>query len=106
MLFQLQVLFGYLQESQKKYFDACGFCDAYKDFEGRPMDYKTQMDANEFCNVLFDKLENALKSSPQERLLQELFGGKISNQLIGKKDCNHSREREESFYVLSLEVLI
>jgi ubiquitin C-terminal hydrolase len=102
-MYQLQCIFGNLQESQKRDFDASGFCAAYKDYDNQPMHHGLQMDVNEFFNVLFDKLEALLKGSPQEKLLDYWFGGKISNQLICK-DCPHRSERAETFYILSLEV--
>lgn len=46
------------------------------------------MDCNEFSNTLFDKLENLLKNSPQEKLLTQVFGGQLTNQLICK-ECPH-----------------
>ncbi len=48
-----------------------GFCAAYKDFEGNCMSHTIQMDVNEFFNVLFDKLEAALKGSPQVSTSQQ-----------------------------------
>eukprot|EP00743_Colponemidia_sp_Colp-15_P012256 GILK01013886.1.p1 GENE.GILK01013886.1~~GILK01013886.1.p1 ORF type:complete len:1111 (+),score=235.56 GILK01013886.1:584-3916(+) len=103
VLFQLQQLFCYLQESEKKFFDPREFCLAYKDYEGNPMNPSIQMDVDEFFNRLFDKLETQLKETPEKNILQTFFGGKLLNQLICK-DCPHVSEREETFYTLSLEV--
>jgi ubiquitin carboxyl-terminal hydrolase 34 len=35
LLWQLQTIFGYLQESEKKYYDTRPFCSSYKDWEGQ-----------------------------------------------------------------------
>jgi ubiquitin carboxyl-terminal hydrolase 34 len=77
-------MFGYLQESAKRSYDTTPFCAACKDCEGKPVNTAQQMDANEFFNMLFDKLENSLKGSPQEHILKEVFGGTLCNQLICK----------------------
>lgn len=55
------------------------------------------MDANEFFNNLFSQLEDRLKSSEEEKLLNQVFGGELTNQLIAK-ECGHRSERLEPFY--------
>jgi len=57
-------LFANLQESEKKYYDTRPFCGAYKE-NGQPMNTSIQMDADEFFNIFFDRLENVLKGTPQ-----------------------------------------
>ena len=37
VLFQLQVLFGYLQVSQKRFCDTKPFCLSFKDYDGAPI---------------------------------------------------------------------
>src|SRR5690606_17955129 len=93
LLFQFQVMFAYLQESAKKYYDTAPFCHTCKDYDGRPVNTAQQMDANEFFNMLFDKLETHLKDTNQRRLLPHLFAGKLSNQLICQ-ECSHKSERD------------
>jgi ubiquitin carboxyl-terminal hydrolase 34 len=61
------------------------------------------MDADEFFNFIFDKLEQQLKGTPKEQTLKNFFGGEISNQVISK-NCEHVSERTESFFTLSIEV--
>eukprot|EP01119_Soliformovum_irregulare_P021052 TRINITY_DN6926_c0_g2_i1.p1 TRINITY_DN6926_c0_g2~~TRINITY_DN6926_c0_g2_i1.p1 ORF type:complete len:2370 (+),score=711.86 TRINITY_DN6926_c0_g2_i1:42-7151(+) len=103
VLYQFQLLFAFLQESSKRYYDTSNFCATIKDMDGRPINTSQQMDCNEFGNTLFDQLENLLKGSPQEKLLQNIFAGTMSNQLICK-ECPHGSERDEPFYTISLEV--
>lgn len=43
---------------------------------GKSINTGQQMDCNEFSNMLFDKLENLLRQTNQERLLQNIFSGK------------------------------
>ncbi len=99
LLYQMQVIFGHLQESEKKYYDMQDFCNAYK-CDGKPTNVNLQMDVDEFLTMLFDKLERALKKNA---ILKDFFGGTIINQLISK-GCTHVSEREEGFFTLSLEV--
>jgi ubiquitin carboxyl-terminal hydrolase 34 len=44
--------------------------------DGQPTNVGEQKDAQEFLNVLFDRLENALKPTSRKYLLQSIFGGK------------------------------
>ncbi|PKY49535.1 hypothetical protein RhiirA4_405561 [Rhizophagus irregularis] len=103
LLYQLQVVFGNLQESEKKSYEATTFCHAYKDYDGQPLNVALQMDVDEYFNGLFDRLENSVSGTPQAMLLKEHFGGS-SVQQIKSRDCDHISEKEESFYVLNCEV--
>ena len=102
LLFQMQKLFLNLQESQKKYYNTIGFCNSYKD-NGQPINPSNQMDADEFFNMLFEKLENALKGSNRESFFRDFFGGKVCNQVISK-ECDHVSENFEDFYTISVAV--
>lgn len=103
LLYQLQLLFGNLQESMKRSYNAHGFCYAYKDWDGNPMNVAVQMDVDEFFNILFDRLESSVKSTPQEELFKKQYGGKLVQQ-IKSKDCEHISEREDSFFSIQCEV--
>ncbi|KAG0255604.1 hypothetical protein BG011_005045 [Mortierella polycephala] len=103
LLYQLQVLFGNLQESQRRAYNAYGFCYAYKDWDGNPMNVAVQMDVDEFFNILFDRLESSVKNTPQENLFKQQYGGKLVQQ-IKSKDCEHISEREDSFFSIQCEV--
>lgn len=48
------------------------------------------MDVDEFFNNIMDKLEGYLKKSKQEAIIQRVFGGVFSNELICK-GCPHYR---------------
>ncbi|KAF9428041.1 hypothetical protein BGZ94_003521 [Podila epigama] len=103
LLYQLQLLFGTLQGSMKRSYNAHGFCYAYKDWDGNPMNVAVQMDVDEFFSILFDRLENSVKGTPQEELFKEQYGGKLVQQ-IKSKDCEHISEREDSFFSIQCEV--
>ncbi len=53
--------------------------------------------------MIFDKLENALKGTPFNKLLDGVYGGKTCTQLTCS-ECNYVRNKEEQFYNLSLTI--
>jgi ubiquitin C-terminal hydrolase len=61
------------------------------------------MDADEFFNLLMDRIEAASKGSKDEEMVKRNFGGVISSEIICKT-CPHSSEREEPFFALPLPV--
>ncbi|RIB07257.1 hypothetical protein C2G38_2252726 [Gigaspora rosea] len=103
LLYQLQVVFGHLQESEKKAYEAIHFCQAYKDVDGQPLNVAIQMDVDEYFSGLFDRLENSVSGTPQATLLKDHFGGTLVQQ-IKSRDCGHISEKEESFFTLQCEV--
>ena len=103
LLFQTQCLFATLRDSTKQYYNPIGFCKAFKDWEGRPINTREQMDADEFFNLFMDKLETQIKGSVLGKTIQYHFGGKFVNQLI-PKECIHSSAREEPFLSINLQV--
>ncbi|KAF9930001.1 hypothetical protein FBU30_001020 [Linnemannia zychae] len=103
LLYQLQVLFGNLQESIKRAYNAQGFCYSYKDWDGNPMNVAVQMDVDEFFSILFDRLENSVKGTPQEELFKKQYGLKLVQQ-IRSMNCEHISEREDSSFSIQCEV--
>ena len=69
MFHQLQTLIAHLELSDRSAYDPTGFCFAFKEFDGRPTNTSEQKDAQEFLNVLFDRLEQALKLTSRKYLL-------------------------------------
>jgi ubiquitin C-terminal hydrolase len=106
LLYQLQMLFARLHESDQQTTDARGICAAYRDTTGQPVNPNEQHDADEFMVVFLDRLEACLADVPDKALLKRVFGGQVCNQLIGMEEgsCTHVSERVENFFVLSLEV--
>lgn len=62
---QWQQLFAGLQLSQKQYMNPKAYCHSFKDYDGNPVNVIEQMDVEEYMNQLFDKLETAIKGTPQ-----------------------------------------
>jgi len=103
VLYYLQAMFGYLHESEKRWYDTRDFCGAFRDCENLPLNPSVQMDVDEFLNMLFEKLEAGLGRTSSPKLLQSLFGGSVVNQIIDKAGRRLS-ERVEPFFVISIEV--
>ena len=103
LLFHIQYMFTFLSESLLQYCETTAFCRTIKDEDGRPVNTRVQMDANEYFNKLVDRLEGLLGGTTQNRLLQTVFQGELANQLL-PRGCSHGSERDEPFYVLSVDV--
>ena len=83
-LAHLQQMFGYLHESQKKFYDTRELCGSWRDYEHLPINPSIQMDVDEFYNMLFEQLESALRDTQGHKLLQGLFGGTTVSQIVSK----------------------
>lgn len=103
MLHQMQKLIAHLELSQRMDYNPMEFCFAFKEFDGSPTITSEQKDAQEFLNVLFDRLENQLKPTPCKYLLQSIFKGQTCSQMVCQ-ECGKIKNRIEDFYNLSLTV--
>lgn len=103
MLHQMQKLIAHLELSERQDYNPFGFCFSFKEFDGTPTNVAEQKDAQEFLNVLFDRLDNALKPTPKKYLLQSIFGGKTCSQMVCS-ECGKVKNRVEDYYNLSLAV--
>lgn len=103
LLYQLQCIFAFLHQSEQQYYNPQGFTDAFKDWDGNPTNVLIQMDVDEFFNMFMDKLEFAIKGTPQEKMIQDHFGGTYANELICK-GCPHYSERTEPYLAVNLQV--
>jgi ubiquitin carboxyl-terminal hydrolase 9/24 len=89
--------------SQKQYVNPKAFCHSYKDYDGQPVNVIEQKDVEEYMNQLFDKLETAIKGTPQAKTIQYHFGGTLANEIICKT-CPHQYERIEPFLSIGVSV--
>ena len=103
LLYQLQLMYANLQESCRQYYDPTPFCKSNKDYDGQPTDVSIQMDADEFFNMLCEKVEEGLKKSSQEKLLKNIWCGNLCSQLICQ-ECKTNSERDEAFFTVSLDI--
>jgi hypothetical protein len=82
ILYQLQCIFAFLNQSEQQYYNPQGFTNSFKDWDGNPTNVLIQMDVDEFFNMFMDRLETAIKGSTQHKMIQEHFGGTYANELI------------------------
>jgi uncharacterized UBP type Zn finger protein len=103
MLHQIQKLVAHLELSQRTEYNPTEFCFSYKEFDGKPCDTSEQKDAQEFLNVLFDRLETHLKPTKRKYLLQSIFAGKTCSQMVCT-ECGKVKNRIEDYYNLSVDI--
>ena len=101
ILHQMQKLMAHLELSKRQAYNPMEFCFAFKEYDGSPTNTGEQKDAQEFLNVLFDRIENQLKPTDRKYLLQGIFGGKSCSQMVCMA-CGKIKNKEEDFYNLSL----
>ena len=103
LLYQFQLILAGLKFSHKQFIDPRRLCLSFKGPDGNPINVLEQMDADEFFNEFFDRLETILKGNPADSQIKRIFCGVLSNELICK-GCPHYSEREEVFHTLGLQV--
>ena len=102
LLHQLQRLFTYLSYTSYGEVIPKNLILSVKDLEGNPISPGMQ-DSNEFFLNFSDKIEESLKNTKYEYLINNLFVGKICN----KKTCNSCKNTSytfEEFKYITLEV--
>lgn len=103
VLHQMQKLFVFLELTDRQDFNPFEFCFSFKDYSGMPVNVLVQADAQEFINMIFEKLENSLKATPFCQVLENVYGGKVCNQMICS-NCKNVNSKYETFYNLSVVV--
>jgi hypothetical protein len=66
------------------------FTKSIKSHDNKPLvKLFVQMDIDEFCSILFDKIEHFLTFIPnQPNIVKDIFGGIYAHQIISK-ECKH-----------------
>lgn len=67
------------------------------------MNVYVQMDVDEYFNMLAEKIESHLKGKVQGKLLENIWTGKLSCQLICR-GCPHRYERDDPFCTVQLDI--
>ncbi|CAH1793285.1 unnamed protein product [Owenia fusiformis] len=99
-LTELQKMFAYLLESERKAYNPRSFCKVYT-MDKLPLNTGEQKDMTEFFTDLITKLE---EMSPELRkLVKNLFGGVITNNVVSL-DCPHVSRTKEEFYTVRCQV--
>ncbi|XP_076312719.1 ubiquitinyl hydrolase 1 puf isoform X2 [Tachypleus tridentatus] len=97
---ELQRMFAYLMESERKAYNPRGFCKVYT-MDHQPLNTGEQKDMAEFFTDLISKLE---EMTPQlKELVRNLFCGELSNNVVSL-DCPHISQTMEEFYTLRCQV--
>ncbi|XP_052769790.1 ubiquitin carboxyl-terminal hydrolase 34-like isoform X3 [Mya arenaria] len=99
-LLELQKMFAYLQESERKAYNPRGFCKVYT-MDKQPLNTGEQKDMTEFFTDLITKLEEM--SPDMKKLIKSLFGGVITNNVVSL-DCEHVSRTLEEFYTVRCQV--
>ena len=87
LLYQLQTVFAYLQESELKYYEPARFWESFK-MDGNPVNIREQQDAFEFYTKLIAQIDDYLKSKNIESVFSKRFQGTFSIQKQCQ-DCPH-----------------
>ena len=99
----LKKIFGTLKSSNQKFFDASPLCRFITDFDGCPLSIYEQHDADEFFNLLMDRLEDILKHTDNKDLIKNTFGGTFANEFICS-ECSYINTMKEEFITLNLQI--
>lgn len=97
---ELQRMFAYLMESERKSYNPRSFCRVYQ-MDHQPLNTGEQKDMNEFFIDMVSKLE---EMTPElKTLLKRLFCGTLGNNVVSL-DCGHVSRTQEEFYTVRCQV--
>uniref|UniRef100_A0A8C3G314 Ubiquitin carboxyl-terminal hydrolase 34 n=1 Tax=Cyclopterus lumpus TaxID=8103 RepID=A0A8C3G314_CYCLU len=99
-LLELQKMFTYLMESERKAYNPRPFCKTYT-MDKQPLNTGEQKDMTEFFTDLITKIEEM--SQELKNTVKTLFGGVITNNVVSL-DCDHVSQTAEEFYTVRCQV--
>ncbi|KAK4884213.1 hypothetical protein RN001_000484 [Aquatica leii] len=97
---ELQRMFAYLLESERKAYNPRSFCKVYT-MDHQPLNTAEQKDMAEFFIDLVSKLEEMTPAL--KKVVKTLFCGVISNNVVSL-DCDHVSRTLEEFYTVRCQV--
>ena len=100
ILRELQKMFIFLQESERKAYNPKNFCKVYT-MDHQPLNICEQKDMNEFFTDLITKLEEM--TMDLKDMVKRNFRGLQSNNVVSL-DCPHISQTTEEFYTLRCQV--
>lgn len=103
MLHQFQNTMGFLELTERPYYNPVALCYSMKDYGGNPTNCSLQQDSHEFVNLSFDRLEHLIKSTPQKYLIKDTFSAKQCTHMTCS-NCGYVKQKIEDYYILSLPV--
>lgn len=97
---ELQRMFAYLMESERKSYNPRSFCRVYQ-MDHQPLNTGEQKDMAEFFIDFVSKLE---EMGPDLKIIiKKLFCGTLSNNVVSL-DCGHVSKTHEEFYTVRCQV--
>lgn len=97
---ELQRMFAYLLESERKAYNPRSFCKVYS-MDHQPLNTAEQKDMAEFFIDLVSKLEEMTPALKE--VIKNLFCGTLSNNVVSL-DCDHVSRTLEEFYTVRCQV--
>ena len=97
---ELQRMFAYLRDSERKAYNPLSFCKTYE-MDHQPLNTGEQKDMAEFFIDLLSKTEDM---SPELKVVMKTtFCGTLTNNVVSL-DCNHVSRTAEEFYTVRCQV--
>ena len=103
LLFQTQKVFGFMQESYRRFIDPSSLVNSIKTYDETSVDIHNQMDVDEFYSLLFDRWESQLRTNGAKQRLRSFYGGQLVQQ-VKSKECEHISERLEPFSAIQCDI--
>ena len=103
LLFYTQKMFGYMQETFRRFVDPSSFVQSIKAYDDTLIDIHNQMDVDEFYSLLFDRWEGQLLLPQEKKRFRTFYGGQLVQQ-VKSKECDHISERLEPFSAIQCDI--
>ena len=103
LLYCTKKIFAFMQESYRRFVDPIDFVTRIKTYDDTLIDIHSQMDVDEFYNLLFDRWESQLLNAQEKRQLRAFYGGQLVQQ-VKSKECEHISERLEPFSAIQCDI--
>ena len=105
-LAQLQQLFVTMQESKTLVdADPRAFIQTLRGDDGKEINVSIQEDSSGFLQRLLEKIDTAVRGTPYEGAVRNVYGGSTVTHKIGRGTCNHVTERVEPMLGQQIVVL-
>lgn len=103
LLAETQKLFGFMQNSLKRFIDPTNLAGSIRTYDDTNIDVSIQMDVDEFYNLLFDRWESQILAPADKRTFRSFYGGQLVQQ-VKSKECDHISERLEPFSAIQCDI--
>jgi ubiquitin C-terminal hydrolase len=104
LIYNLQHVFGHLQETSQRAVNPKPFCNVWTDEMGDVINVTKQEDAHGYVNRLVENLSEMMKGTKHAGAFKEVLGGTYQHQMIGKGECKHFKVRSEEFVNIQVEI--